>query len=122
MGGCHIFDAGWGWPELGYMLRVEHWGKGYATEFVKAFVEDWKKLPRVETQIRVDNRTASPNVDGLVPEHLIAVTEISNARSQNILRKCGFEPFITWDAPDLRDLDTLVRLPTFRFFPAEKPE
>ena len=122
VGGSHIFYAAWGWPELGYMLRVEHWGKGFATEFVKAFLEEWKKLPRVETEIRVDERTASPNADGSVPEQLIAVTEISNSRSQNILRKCGFEYFITWDAADSRSVDTLIQLPTFRFFPAKTPE
>ena len=70
----------------------------------------------------MDERTASPNADGSVPEQLIAVTEISNSRSQNILRKCGFEYFITWDAADSRSVDTLIQLPTFRFFPAKTPE
>ncbi|KAL7790845.1 acyl-CoA N-acyltransferase [Trichoderma ceciliae] len=57
--------------ELGYWLTPSAWGKGYATEFVKAFVpwafETWPRLNRIE-----------------------AMAFVRNEASQNILRKCGF--------------------------------
>jgi ribosomal-protein-alanine N-acetyltransferase len=39
-GGLNIdpFDPGWG-PEVAYFLHPDYWGRGYATELVKASVE-----------------------------------------------------------------------------------
>lgn len=56
--------------QLGYALLKEHWGKGYATEIVKAglmYVFDVLKLPGVA-----------------------AVTEAGNTASQKVLLKNGF--------------------------------
>ncbi|RGP80410.1 n-acetyltransferase p20 [Fusarium longipes] len=57
--------------ELGYWLAESAWGKGYATEAVKAFLhwcfETWPDLNRMEA----------------------AVTEL-NVGSQNVLKKSGF--------------------------------
>ncbi|KAI2632489.1 GNAT domain-containing protein [Hypomontagnella submonticulosa] len=33
------------WPQPYYMFKKEHWGKGYATEFLKAFLTYWFGLP-----------------------------------------------------------------------------
>src|SRR5204863_246975 len=38
IGGCG-FDMRDGVPEIGYWLGVRHWGKGYATEAVRALID-----------------------------------------------------------------------------------
>lgn len=57
--------------ELGYWFTPSAWGKGYATEFVSAFVpwafETWPRLNRIE-----------------------AMAYARNEASKAILRKCGF--------------------------------
>ncbi|KAL7903426.1 acyl-CoA N-acyltransferase [Trichoderma sp. SZMC 28014] len=57
--------------ELGYWFTPSAWGKGYATEFVKALVpwafETWPRLNRIE-----------------------AMAYERNEASQKVLRKCGF--------------------------------
>ncbi|KAI0474090.1 acetyltransferase domain-containing protein [Xylariaceae sp. FL0804] len=42
-----------GWPEVGYLLRREHWGRGLATEFLAAFVAAWRALPREDVVLAV---------------------------------------------------------------------
>ncbi|KAF4453859.1 putative N-acetyltransferase p20 [Fusarium austroafricanum] len=63
-----IYIRNW---ELGYWIAEPAWGKGYATEAVKAFVrwsfETWPELNRIE-----------------------AVANGANKGSQNVLRKAGF--------------------------------
>ncbi|KAH8886118.1 acyl-CoA N-acyltransferase [Thozetella sp. PMI_491] len=123
IGGNHNWVSSFGWPEVGYMIRKEQWGKGLAPEFLRAFLVAWRELPRVEVEVKVDPRTAgTPPADGaVVPEQLFAVTETENARSQAMLRKCGFEHFLTWKARHVRDENgELINLPTFRFLPNSK--
>ncbi len=57
--------------ELGYALRPQYWGKGYATEMAHALVDVARKL-------------ALPR--------LIAITMASNGPSQRVLVKCAFSP------------------------------
>ncbi|KIH90051.1 hypothetical protein SPBR_00944 [Sporothrix brasiliensis 5110] len=59
MGGVHNFTGGFGWPELGYMFRKECWGKGYATEFVRGFLQLYSALPRTSTPVPVRVARAS---------------------------------------------------------------
>ncbi|KAL1878613.1 hypothetical protein VTK73DRAFT_7694 [Phialemonium thermophilum] len=123
-GGCHRLESDFGWPELGYMLKKEHWGKGYASEFVRAFIQEWSALPRVETELRVDSRTIPEGAD-VAEEQLFAVTEDANARSQKVLRNSGFEYFLTWTAQNSHEGSPegqMTDLPTFRFFPGRKQE
>ncbi|KKA26070.1 hypothetical protein TD95_000355 [Thielaviopsis punctulata] len=97
-----------GWPELGYMLVRESWGKGYATEILRAFVESWWALPREQTSIEVEEGTCV--VDGqlgktvqngdVVEEVLMAVIDVKNDRSANVLRKLGFEKAVDWQQED----------------------
>ncbi|KAH6657263.1 GNAT domain-containing protein [Truncatella angustata] len=106
MGGMHRMESGFGWPEVGYMLKREHWGKGYATEFMKAFVESYWELEREEVDIDVDVMSVNvkENVQGVqtVPELLIAVVAVNNPGSLKVLEKTGFETFKTWTEPDSR--------------------
>ncbi|KAK3329313.1 GNAT domain-containing protein [Apodospora peruviana] len=129
-GGIVNFEgSGWGWPEAGYLFNKDFWGKGFATEFVRALLKEWESLEREVRDIKVDKRTASGHavivgVEGngeqvpVVKEQLVAVTAMSNAGSQNVLRKTGFEHIVTTKARDTRlPGGTLIDLPTFRYFP-----
>lgn len=57
--------------EIGYVLSKEYWGKGIATEVCKAM-----------TQYCFAN-TNTPEV--------VAITDLGNSDSQNVLQKSGFE-------------------------------
>lgn len=61
-----------GMAEIGYGLLPEYWGKGYATEAVRAMVQ-WA--------------SEQPNV-----KRIEAETEENNAASQRVLQKVGFVP------------------------------
>ncbi|KAJ5130882.1 uncharacterized protein N7515_006921 [Penicillium bovifimosum] len=91
IGGCHRYPGSYGWPEIGYMFRTEVWGKGFATEFLSAWLQFWLDLPRTEREARVQKGMVIG--EGVVDEHLIAITETENAASQRVLVKSGFEPF-----------------------------
>ncbi|KAL7892236.1 acyl-CoA N-acyltransferase [Trichoderma sp. SZMC 28014] len=116
MGGCHQMVSMFGWPAIGVMIRREFWGQGLATEFVKAWLEMWCKLPRAETELQVDRRTLLPGEgEEKSPEQMIAFTRSDNIGSQRVLEKAGFERFLTWEEADMRDLETLVTLIGYRY-------
>ena len=120
IGGVHLFIGDRGWPEIGYMFRKEYWGKGLATEFVRAFLASWNQLPRseVEIQVQPDSLAEGEGADGAaVEERLMAITVGDNYRSQNILTKCGFERFSVFKEPDLRDPSVEIELLLFRYLP-----
>lgn len=50
IGGCHLFPAKHGWPEVGYMLRREFWGRGLGSEFLNTWLGMWSDLPRMERE------------------------------------------------------------------------
>ncbi|CAM1510149.1 Fc.00g004840.m01.CDS01 [Cosmosporella sp. VM-42] len=109
MGGSHIRDGELGWPVLGYMLRKEAWGKGYATEFVKGFLDIWWALPREKAEVKVDKSTVRG--DGDIEEELFtAVTLNDNHGSNNVMRKSGFVLTKAWEEEDLRELTKSVTL------------
>jgi [ribosomal protein S5]-alanine N-acetyltransferase len=71
-----IFIPGGDKIQLGYSLKKEEWGKGYATELTKAglkYVFETMKLPLI-----------------------YAVTESGNTASQKVLLKAGFEQEIVF--------------------------
>jgi len=58
-------------PEIGYWLGVKHWGKGYATEAVRAMID----------HIFTD----------LGDEAINAAARVTNPASRRVLEKCGFQ-------------------------------
>lgn len=102
VGGSLLRKDALGWPALGYMLRKEAWGKGYATEFVRAFLEAWWALPRAELDLEVDKST----VEGgdVKKEFIVAVIVGAHAGSRNVVAKSGFELVKVWEEIDLHDL------------------
>ena len=97
LGGCHLYPGSHGWPEVGYMLRKEVWGQGFATEFLTAWLRLWEQLPRSEREARVRRDTVGSGMSAgevpVVAERLIAVIPESNTASQKVVRKSGFERF-----------------------------
>ncbi|KAL2023498.1 hypothetical protein VTK56DRAFT_2494 [Thermocarpiscus australiensis] len=129
IGGCHMFRGNFGWPEVGYMFRREYWGRGLATEFLRAWLALWEGLEREEVEIRVDARTVVTVEGGegsggvRVPEQVIAFTAEGNGKSQAVLGKCGFEWFLTWQEEDRREGEKgMLGLPTYRYFPGRRAE
>lgn len=121
MGGVHRMNTNqdYGWPEIGYMFKKEHWGKGLATEFVVAFLRMWDGLERVPIELNVNPKTLATD-DGqrtTVKEQLLATADATNAASQRILTKCGFEAFDKFEEEDPQDPTKVVQLVTFRYFP-----
>jgi RimJ/RimL family protein N-acetyltransferase len=114
MGGCYRLSSKFGWPVIGYMLLKEFWGQGLVTEFLHAWLDMWHKLPRAEAELEVDPRTL-PDGDGPAPELVTSWTVGDNIASQRVLKKCGFEHFLTWKEPDLRNPEVEVELLGFRY-------
>ncbi|KAM0278859.1 hypothetical protein ACHAQH_004937 [Verticillium albo-atrum] len=102
-GGCHMFVGELGWPVIGYMFLKEHWGKGYATEFVEGFLKAWWALPRGVCEVKVDRGTVKVGEDGLAEEQFTAITAVDNGASQKILTKKGFVKRRVYSEIDSRD-------------------
>ncbi len=66
-----------GFYDLGYRLRPEFWGKGYATESSQAWIIE------AEKNLKINQLYASAHVDNIV--------------SQNVLSKVGFKITGTYD-------------------------
>jgi RimJ/RimL family protein N-acetyltransferase len=103
-GGCHkSTGSAAGWPEVGYMLKKEYWGKGYATEFLRGFVDAWWILPRTETELEVDPLTVvGSEGEGQAAEQLYACIDAANIGSLRVMEKLGFRKFKEWKEPDSR--------------------
>jgi RimJ/RimL family protein N-acetyltransferase len=123
IGGSHKVNGELGWPVLGYMFRKEAWGKGFATEFVRAALDAWWALPRRAAEVKVEKSTAGGAGEGeadggIAQEHFIAVTIETNHRSQNVLAKSGLELVKVWEEEDMHDASATVKLLAFA---AKKP-
>jgi RimJ/RimL family protein N-acetyltransferase len=80
-------------PEIGYWLGVKYWGKGYATEAVRAVIDH-----------------AFTDLDC---ESLQAAARVTNPASRRVLEKCGFQ----WTGAGLcrvRALSSSVPVDRFR--------
>ena len=71
IGGCG-FDMREGpAPEIGYWLGAKHWGKGYATEAVRALID--------HTFTNLEHKALQSSV------------RVTNPGSRRVLEKCGFQ-------------------------------
>jgi RimJ/RimL family protein N-acetyltransferase len=102
--GSHMLVGELGWPVIGYMLRKEFWGKGYATELVHAFLKAWWALPRAEVDLKVEKSTVVEGADGKARECIVAVTLDSNGPSQRVLAKANMIFMKAW--VEVKDPDT----------------
>ncbi|KUI55269.1 putative GMP synthase [glutamine-hydrolyzing], partial [Cytospora mali] len=121
-------NGGFGWPEIGYLLRREYWGKGYGTEFLRAFLGVWEgELLRrevVERRVKVGSFErvgggggGNDNGPVLGREQLVAIIDRRNAASRKILEKCGFESFADFEEEDSCDPEKVIELVAYRYFP-----
>jgi RimJ/RimL family protein N-acetyltransferase len=93
MGACGLAFVERQPPELGYWLGVPHWGKGYATEAVRAVID-----------------YAFTDLDH---EAMASSARVTNPGSRRILEKCGFQ----WTGAGLcrvRALSSSVPIDRFR--------
>ena len=90
-----------GWPEIAYSVKIEAWGKGYATEAVNALVGAWWGMPRREVEgLEVDGRSVVAGEEN--GEVLTAMVEADNAASRRVMEKCGWIQFREWTNVDDR--------------------
>ena len=71
VGGCGFDMRDGPVPEIGYWLGTKHWGKGYATEAVRALIDHAftdLEVPALQSSVRV-----------------------TNPASRRVLEKCGFQ-------------------------------
>ena len=71
IGACGIAAQDDAVPEIGYWLGVKHWGRGYATEAVRALI-DYAFTERDHDALQAGAR-------------------VTNPASRRILEKCGFQ-------------------------------
>ena len=71
IGGCGYTQVDRHPPEIGYWLGVKHWGKGYATEAVRAMID----------HIFADTDA----------EAIQSAARVTNPASRRVLEKCGFQ-------------------------------
>ncbi|KAJ6443475.1 cellobiose dehydrogenase [Purpureocillium lavendulum] len=115
IGGSHRRAGNLGWPVLSYALRAEHWGRGYATEFLQAFLRWWWTLPRDEVVLSVEASTVAAAAAGegpLKPECVTSVATEQNIASQRVMSKSGMCLAKAWREKDLSkpDEEALVTL------------
>jgi RimJ/RimL family protein N-acetyltransferase len=88
--GMHLFEP----PECGYMFIPEVWGRAYATEALKAWLEKYWALPRVEVEVEGEEpEYAREEIDGVTREVMRALIEEHHIGSRRVLEKCGFKQY-----------------------------
>lgn len=98
-GGSHRRGGNLGWPVINYAIRHEAWGKGYATEFLAAFLDRWWSLPRETVDVLVDKDTVCGDGE-IKEERVVATTTDKNVASQKVMMKNGMELARVWEEDD----------------------
>ncbi|KAI2603479.1 acyl-CoA N-acyltransferase [Hypoxylon fragiforme] len=104
-GGVHnLASSPYSWPEIGYKFRKEFWGKGYATEFLQAFLAVWWALPR-RRRATIEEISPEACMQNAVVgvEQIIANADAQNIASRMVLEKSGFVQFAEWTEPDTQE-------------------
>lgn len=92
-GGVQIFESSW--PSIYYVFKKKYWGKGYATEFVKAFLDFWWHLPR--ENVRREMRNLFVDDGTQKTRELLCASTKDNEGSDKVLQKTGFKLLRTKD-------------------------
>lgn len=69
-------------PEVGYSVHPDSWGKGVATEALQLMLKMWWSLPRRNVE--------GDNSHSAAVEKAFALCEKKNGGSRRVLEKCGF--------------------------------
>ncbi|KAI2616712.1 acyl-CoA N-acyltransferase [Hypoxylon sp. NC1633] len=105
-GGVQTLESSYcGWPEIGFKFRKEFWGQGYATEFLRALLDAWWKLPRSHTRLRVLRPFIHTvgEAEAEAVEQVFAEADALNIGSRRMLEKIGFVQFSEWTEPDTQE-------------------
>lgn len=96
--GSHLADP----PTLGYMFRKEFWGKGYASEALKAWLPVYWALARKDVELKDDMiESKFTREGGSTSEVLIAEIESEHLPSIKVAERNGFKP--TGNYEDVED-------------------
>ncbi|KAJ8133616.1 hypothetical protein O1611_g4 [Lasiodiplodia mahajangana] len=81
-----------GWPSISYVLKEEHWRKGFGTEFLQTFMTYWSNLPRKQVQLPMDPDDLDFQLVDEATERIEAKwVRLNNLGSRGILRNSGFK-------------------------------
>jgi len=78
------------WPRVHYVFKNEHWGHGYATEFLNAFLSAWWDLPRENTTLFVEEISLDSHEKQNATERLCAEIKRENKANLKVVEKTGF--------------------------------
>lgn len=89
-GEINHYSSSKGWPEIGWGTTKGHSGRGYTTDFAKAIVAEYWRLPRgMQTREILPSALHSKKTENVKP-CLRAVIETVNSSSRNVATKAGF--------------------------------
>jgi RimJ/RimL family protein N-acetyltransferase len=82
-------------------IKSDHWGQGYATEFLEGFLDIWRRLPREVVVTRVPVGTVYGDRE-IKDECLAGIPTYDNVACHRVLEKSGFEKRVDWEVSNYR--------------------